>query len=197
MSSACSPSSAARAGRRESSTTPPARRRHRRHAGRARRGRPLPARLDGVARARLPRRGGEPERPRGVGREPEALVVALASRRDRGSRTSSSSTKGLGEPGVPVVGGDTRAAPRAVISATAIGGATRPGRAGARPGDLLVVTGPLGGAGPPSAQALRAAADAAREGERASPATARAMMDISDGSRWTPATWRGGRACAA
>jgi thiamine-monophosphate kinase len=52
---------------------------------------------------------------------------------------------GLNEPGVPIVGGDTTAADRLVLSVTAIGRSDRvPGRGGARPGDLLVVSGPLG-----------------------------------------------------
>ena len=56
--------------------------------------------------------------------------------------------EGIAETGVPVVGGDTTAAETAVISVTALGRSERvPGRAGARPGDLLVVTGPLGAAG--------------------------------------------------
>ncbi|MGH3031061.1 MAG: thiamine-phosphate kinase, partial [Gaiellaceae bacterium] len=54
--------------------------------------------------------------------------------------------EGLNEPGVPVVGGDTVAAPAAFLGITALGRSNRvPGRAGARPGDALVVTGPLGG----------------------------------------------------
>lgn len=55
--------------------------------------------------------------------------------------------EGLNEPGFPVVGGDTNAGEVTAVSVTAVGHSERvPGRAGARPGDVLVVTGPLGGA---------------------------------------------------
>jgi thiamine-monophosphate kinase len=55
--------------------------------------------------------------------------------------------EGLNDPGFPVVGGDTNAGDLTAISVTAVGHSERvPGRAGARPGDILVVTGPLGGA---------------------------------------------------
>jgi thiamine-monophosphate kinase len=53
--------------------------------------------------------------------------------------------EGLNEPGVPVIGGDTTNAERLYLSVTAVGRSERvPGRAGAQPGDRLVVTGPLG-----------------------------------------------------
>ena len=56
--------------------------------------------------------------------------------------------EGFAEAGVPVRGGDTSSAGRIVVSVTALGRSDRvPGRAGARPGDQLVVTGPLGAAG--------------------------------------------------
>jgi thiamine-monophosphate kinase len=55
--------------------------------------------------------------------------------------------EGLNEPGVPIRGGDTTSAPHLSISVTAVGRSERvPGRSGARPGDVLVVTGPLGAA---------------------------------------------------
>jgi thiamine-monophosphate kinase len=83
---------------------------------------------------------------------------------------------------VPVIGGDTTRADRVLLSVTALGRSERvPGRAGARPGDTLVVTGPLGAAGaafrrqrfprPP----LRLA-----EGKELA-AHAHAMLDVSDG----------------
>lgn len=90
--------------------------------------------------------------------------------------------EGIAETGVPVVGGDTTSADKLFLSVTALGRSERvPGRAGARAGDLLVVTGPLGGAGA-----------AFREGRFPRPplrlaegrelaAHAHAMLDISDG----------------
>jgi thiamine-monophosphate kinase len=55
--------------------------------------------------------------------------------------------RGLGETGFPVVGGDTNAAETVSVTVTAVGYSERvAGRGGARPGDALVVTGPLGGA---------------------------------------------------
>jgi thiamine-monophosphate kinase len=102
--------------------------------------------------------------------------------------------EGLNEAGVPVRGGDTTRADRLYLSVTAVGRSERvPGRAGARPGDLLVVTGPLGGSaaglrvlerGLPGFDELVRAhrrppfrLDAAR---RLAP-VAHALIDISDG----------------
>ena len=56
--------------------------------------------------------------------------------------------EGIAETGVPVVGGDLTSSDAVMLSVTALGRSERvPGRGGARPGDLLVVTGPLGRAG--------------------------------------------------
>jgi thiamine-monophosphate kinase len=82
------------------------------------------------------------------GAEPEALLVTLAVPRWTLVEDVISLYEGIAETGVPVVGGDTTAAASIVISVTAIGRSAHvPGRDGARPGDLLVVTGPLGAAG--------------------------------------------------
>ena len=52
--------------------------------------------------------------------------------------------------GVPVRGGDTTRADRVLLSVTALGRSDRvPGRAGARPGDAIVVTGGYPSAGRP------------------------------------------------
>jgi thiamine-monophosphate kinase len=86
------------------------------------------------------------------------------------------------ESGVPVLGGDTTSAPLVVLSVTALGRSERvPGRGGARPGDLLVVTGPLGAGG----AAFRAGGFARpplrlHEGRRLA-AHAHALLDLSDG----------------
>jgi thiamine-monophosphate kinase len=81
---------------------------------------------------------------------------------------------GMAETGVPVIGGDTTRAAQVVLSVTALGRAERiPGRGGARPGDLLVVTGPLGGK--PVRPPIRV-----EEGIRLA-RHAHAMLDISDG----------------
>ena len=69
---------------------------------------------------------------------------------------------GLNEPGVPIRGGDTTGGDRAYLSVTALGRSARvPGRAGALPGDVLVVTGPLGGR-PPACRLLACRPQASR-----------------------------------
>ena len=126
-----------------------------------------------------------------MGAEPEALLVSLAAPPDTDADDVFALYEGLNEPGVPVVGGDTSAFDRLAVVVTALGRSERvPGRAGARPGDVLVVTGPLGGAA--------AGLDALRRGRtefverhnrppyrleegRALAATAHALMDLSDG----------------
>lgn len=82
-----------------------------------------------------------------MGARPSALLVALTLPPELDVAAVVELYEGLCEPGVPVVGGDTNAAPSVTVSVTAVGEAVRvPGRGGARPGDVLVVTGPLGGA---------------------------------------------------
>ena len=82
------------------------------------------------------------------GAEPEALLVTLAVPGATALADVIAFYEGLGEAGVPVAGGDTTSSETLVISVTALGRSERvPGRAGARPGDVLVVTGPLGAAG--------------------------------------------------
>lgn len=116
------------------------------------------------------------------GARPEALLVTLAAPPATPLDDVIALYEGIAETGVPVVGGDTVASHALVISVTALGYSARvPGRAGAQPGDLLVVTGVLGAAGaafraggyvrPP----LRLA-----EGE-ALAREAHALLDISDG----------------
>jgi thiamine-monophosphate kinase len=116
------------------------------------------------------------------GAAPLGLLVTLAAPGETEVEDVLALYEGIAETGVRVVGGDTTAAPSVSISATAIGRSERvPGRTGARPGDAVIVTGPLGAAGaafkresyvrPP----LRLA-----EGARLA-RTANALMDISDG----------------
>jgi thiamine-monophosphate kinase len=99
--------------------------------------------------------------------------------------------------GCPVVGGDVSMAGELVVAVTVLGtvaggGAPVP-RAGARPGDVVLVTGPCGGsaaglrelrAGEPGADARRAyRRPVARlaEGDAARRGGAHAMIDVSDG----------------
>jgi len=116
------------------------------------------------------------------GAVPEALLVSLALPGETELEDVVAFYEGVAEAGVPVVGGDTTAAPVVCLSVTALGRSARvPGRAGAQPGDTIVVTGPLGGAG----AAFRGGRyirppiriDEGRELAR----TARAMLDVSDG----------------
>ena len=113
---------------------------------------------------------------------PEALFVTVALRAETDVADVVELYEGLAEAGVPVRGGDTTSAEQTVVSVTALGRSARvPGRTGARPGDQIVVTGPLGGA-----------AAAFRAGELLRPplrteeglrlgAVATAMLDVSDG----------------
>jgi thiamine-monophosphate kinase len=82
-----------------------------------------------------------------LGAEPEALLVGLALPAGTEPAAVAELYEGLVEPGVPVAGGDTTRAGELVLAVTAVGRSERvPGRAGALPGDVLVVTGPLGAA---------------------------------------------------
>jgi thiamine-monophosphate kinase len=113
---------------------------------------------------------------------PEALLVTLAVPGETEVSDVLALYEGIAETGVSVVGGDTTASPVAAVSVTALGRSARvPGRAGARPGDLLVLTGPLGAAG----AAFRAGGYARPplrldEGRRLG-AVAHALLDVSDG----------------
>jgi thiamine-monophosphate kinase len=116
------------------------------------------------------------------GAEPLALVVTLALPGETELADVVALYEGLREAGVPVRGGDTTQAPCVLLSVTAIGRAERvPGRAGAKPGDAIVVSGPLGAAGA-AFRSGRLARPPRRvdEGLRLARA-ATAMLDISDG----------------
>ena len=117
-----------------------------------------------------------------AGADPSGLVVSLGASAETRVEDVLELYGGIAEAGVPVVGGDTTRAEALILSVTALGRSDRvPGRTGARPGDRLVVTGPLGAAG--------AAFGAGRfvrpplrldEGRRLA-RRATAMLDISDG----------------
>ena len=116
------------------------------------------------------------------GAEPLALLVSLGLPGTTELDDVLDLYLGLNERGVPVRGGDTTRADRVVLSVTALGRAERvPGRAGARPGDAVVVTGPLGAAGAAfRAGTLPPVPDRVEEGRQLA-RVATAMLDISDG----------------
>ena len=116
------------------------------------------------------------------GAVPEALLVTLGAPEDAELGDVLELYEGLNEPGVPVVGGDTTRAPQLLVSVTALGRSQRvPGRAGARPGDLVVVTGPLGAAGAAFREHRHARPPLRLEEGRRLAASAHALTDISDG----------------
>jgi thiamine-monophosphate kinase len=113
---------------------------------------------------------------------PEALLVTLAAPPHVHVEEVIELYKGIAAAGVPVRGGDTTRADLVVINVTAVGRSERvPGRTGAKPGDAVVVTGPLGAAG----AAFRAGGYLRppiriEEGLRLGK-VANAMLDVSDG----------------
>jgi thiamine-monophosphate kinase len=82
-----------------------------------------------------------------LGADPEALLVSLALPPVTDADVVVELYEGLAEPGVSLAGGDTTRAETLMVTVTAVGRSERvPGRAGAVPGDALIVTGPLGAA---------------------------------------------------
>jgi thiamine-monophosphate kinase len=116
------------------------------------------------------------------GATPVGLLVTLAVPETTLTADVIAFYEGIAEAGVPVVGGDTTSSEQVVISVTALGYSARvPGRAGARPGDLLVVTGPLGAAGAAFRKRQHAPPPLRLEEGRSLAATAHALLDLSDG----------------
>jgi thiamine-monophosphate kinase len=116
------------------------------------------------------------------GAEPLALLVVLGIPAETRIEDVVELYEGLNEAGVPVRGGDTTRADSVLLSVTAVGRSERvPGRTGAQPGDVLVVTGPLGAAGAAFRDGrLTRPPLRVEEGKRLA-AVAHAMLDISDG----------------
>jgi thiamine-monophosphate kinase len=116
------------------------------------------------------------------GAVPEALIVGLGVPGETELTDVMELYEGLAEAGVPVRGGDTTRAPQLVLSVTAVGRAERvPGRSGARPGDVLVVTGALGASATAFRQ-QRFVRPPLRVAEGVVLARhAHAMLDLSDG----------------
>jgi thiamine-monophosphate kinase len=112
-----------------------------------------------------------------MGAEPVCLLAAVGI--PDGFAAVRDLAAGMAEHGVAVAGGDLSRSQALVVSVTAIGRAERPVlRSGGRPGDLLVVTGALGGqaVGGYSGRVTPRLAEG-----RALAAVATAMLDISDG----------------
>ncbi|HEU5476972.1 MAG TPA: AIR synthase related protein [Gaiellaceae bacterium] len=116
------------------------------------------------------------------GADPVALLASLGLPPETQLEDVLELYAGLNERGVSVRGGDTTRAQSVVLSVTALGRSARvPGRAGARPGDVVVVTGPLGAAGAAfRAGRLSPVPDRVEEGKRLAQ-VATAMLDLSDG----------------
>jgi len=116
------------------------------------------------------------------GADAEALVVTLAAPPQTKLADVLELYEGLAESGVRIAGGDTSAAGQVMLSVTALGHSARvPGRAGARPGDLLVVTGPLGASGAAFRSKRYVRPPLRLEEGKHLARTAHAMLDISDG----------------
>jgi thiamine-monophosphate kinase len=116
------------------------------------------------------------------GAEPLGLIVSLAAPGSTELDDVLELYEGMAETGTPVVGGDTGEAEHLHLSVTAVGRSERvPGRSGAQPGDLLVVTGPLGAAGAAFRDRTYARPPIRLHEGMALARVANAMLDISDG----------------
>jgi thiamine-monophosphate kinase len=112
-----------------------------------------------------------------MGAEPVCLLAAFGL--PEGFEDVRELAAGMHEHGVPLSGGDLSRSAQLLVSVTAIGRAERPVlRSGGRPGDVLVVTGTLGGqaAGGYTARVTPRLAEG-----RSLAAVATAMLDLSDG----------------
>jgi thiamine-monophosphate kinase len=116
------------------------------------------------------------------GAAPDGFVISLGLPQHTELEDVVELYEGIAETGVPVLGGDTTAADRVYLSVTAVGRSARvPGRDGAQPGDLLVVTGPLGAAGAAFRENRFVRPPVRIEEGQQLASTAHAMLDISDG----------------
>jgi thiamine-monophosphate kinase len=116
------------------------------------------------------------------GADPQGLVVSLGAPPETQAEDVFELYEGIAETGVPVVGGDTTRADVLVLSVTALGRSERvPGRAGARAGDRLVVTGPLGASGAAFRERSFVRPPLRLDEGRRLARDATAMLDISDG----------------
>ena len=116
------------------------------------------------------------------GAHPDALLVTLAAPGDTSVEDLFELYAGIAETGVPVVGGDTTRAEQLMLGVTAVGRSNRvPGRAGARPGDAVVVTGPLGAAGAAFRQGAFVRPPLRLAEGRELAEHAHALLDVSDG----------------
>ena len=113
---------------------------------------------------------------------PEGLLVTLGVPGETELDRIVELYEGIAEAGVEVIGGDTIAADRVYLSVTALGRSERvPGRGGARPGDVLVVTGPLGAAGAAFRRGRLVRPPIRLEEGRRLARDAHALLDVSDG----------------
>ncbi len=127
---------------------------------------------------------------------PLGCLVALSLPRDawsaRGDRVMAGLATAAARWGCPILGGDTTAGPGLCVSVTVIGRGDGLGRGGARPGDVLQLSGELGWAAdavarlergePPGERSRRAFADPTpRLDLRDVLAPATAAIDVSDG----------------
>lgn len=116
------------------------------------------------------------------GANPDGLIVSVGAPADTAVDDVLELYEGIAETGVPVLGGDTTRADSLLLSVTAVGRSDRvPGRGGARPGDKLVVTGPLGAAGAAFRHGSFVRPPIRIDEGRRLAAHAHAMLDLSDG----------------